>query len=118
MANMPFASVSTDELKTLLPRPDHTRDSALHKDTIQKYKTEIQYLKSKLNDCERHLEIKCLEINVKDLQSENNELHDRIVSSKSEKRKLLEKMRNKIDTRDGEIVQLKIQILYSNYIVS
>ena len=36
MANLPFAGVPNDELAVLLPRPDHNRDSAFHKDTIQK----------------------------------------------------------------------------------
>ena len=118
MANMPFASVSTEEFKTLLPRPDHNRDSAFHKDTIQKYKTEIQELKSKLNDRERELEMNCLAIDVKDLQSENDELRERIVSKKSEKREYVQKVRKELDTKDTEIVQLKIQILNANHKLS
>ena len=118
MANMPFASVSTEEFKTLLPRPDLNRDSTIHKDTIREYEKQIEELKSKLNDRERELENNCLEIDVKDLQSENDELRERIVSKKSEKREYVQKVRKELNTKDTEIIQLKIQILNANHKLS
>ena len=71
-----------------------------------------------MSNCERDLEINCLEIDVKDFESDNDELRERIVSKKNKKRIYVEKMRNEINTKDGEIVHLRIQILNSNHKLS
>ena len=105
IANMPFASVPTDEFKTLLPRPDHNRDSKSQKDTIHKYEKQIDELKSKLNDSK--LEINCIEFDLKDLQNENNELHKKIVWKKHKNRECMEQVKEKFDAKESELESLK-----------
>ena len=100
VANMPFASVANDELKKLLPTPDHGRDSAKQ---VNAYKN-AEELTSRLAETEKQRNE--LASRVADSENQRNELESRVAETEIQRNELASKLlecESQIDSLDFDV---------------